>query len=359
MSPMLNIRINTPLDHFPLSMDIEIPGQGITALFGPSGCGKTSLLRCIAGLHRAAQAHIEINGHCWQNSTHFTPPHRRKVGYVFQEASLFEHLSVKQNLLFAHDSNSSDKGALTFEEVSHLLGIQHLIDRMPDTLSGGEKQRVAIGRALLSAPDILLMDEPLSALDFKSKAEILPYLEQLHTRLSIPVVYVTHALSEVESLADHIVLMDRGQVTAQGDIQEIMLDLASPLAHFSKAGSLIDAIVTRYDEHYDLTYLSVDGGALKVPGSQGAIGERKRIRIGANHISLTRFENNDSTIVNTLPVTIAQIDITDKAQCNIILTLGKNTRLLARVTRWSTDQMSLSVGDQLYAQIKGVSLVKY
>lgn len=359
MSPMLNIRINTPLEHFPLSVDIKIPGRGITALFGPSGCGKTSLLRCIAGLHKATQAHIEINGHSWQDSAHFVPPHQRKVGYVFQEASLFEHLSVKSNLLFAHDSNTSGNDALTFEEVTHLLGIQHLIDRMPDTLSGGEKQRVAIGRALLSAPDILLMDEPLSALDFKSKTEILPYFEQLHTRLSIPVIYVTHALSEVENLADHIVLMDRGQVTAQGDIQEIMLDLASPLAHFSKAGSLINAIVTQYDKHYDLTYLSVDGGVLKVPGTQGAIGERKRIRIGANHISLTRSANNDSTIINTLPVTIEKIDITDKAQCNLILTLGEHTRLLARVTRWSTDQMSLSVGDQLYAQIKGVSLVKY
>ncbi len=230
---------------------------------------------------------------------------------------------------------------------------------MPDKLSGGEKQRVAIGRALLSNPEILLMDEPLSALDYATKAEIIPYLEQLHARLSIPIIYVTHALAEVESLADHIVLLDKGKVTAQGPIKEMMLDLSAPLAHFSNAGSLIDAVVDHYDAEYDLTAFAVDGGILTVPGNIGLPGSQKRIHLSASHISLSRTAASDSTIVNILPVTILEINPADKAQCNVRLKLGEHSQILARITRRSKDQLDLQCGEQLFAQIKGVSLVKH
>lgn len=377
MNKAIQIRFRTPLEHFTLDVDINIPASGVTILFGPSGCGKTTLLRCIAGLHPAKHAHLRINNNSWQAEGIYLPAHQRRVGYVFQEPSLFPHLNVSRNLLFGQrraylpsrhkspqqHSNQSpqhndNKSPLSLDEVSQLLGISHLLHRMPDKLSGGEKQRVAIGRALLSNPEILLMDEPLSALDYATKAEIIPYLEQLHARLSIPIIYVTHAISEVESLADHIVLLEKGKVTAQGPIKEMLLDLSAPLAHFTNAGSLIDAVVDHYDEEYDLTAFAVDGGTLTVPGNIGLPGAQKRIHLSASHISLSRTAATDSTIVNILPVTILEISPADKAQCNIRLQLGENSQILARITRRSKDQLALHCGEQLFAQIKGVSLVK-
>ena len=366
MNAVIQIRFRTPLEHFTLDVDITIPATGVTILFGPSGCGKTTLLRCIAGLHPAEQAHLRINNHRWQSEGVYLPAYQRRVGYVFQEPSLFPHLNVTRNLLFGQrrshlqsKPSNQQQNTLSLDEVSQLLGISHLLQRMPDKLSGGEKQRVAIGRALLSDPEILLMDEPLSALDYATKAEIIPYLEQLHARLSIPIIYVTHALAEVESLADHIVLLEKGKVTAQGQIKEMMLDLSAPLAHFSSAGSLIDAVVDHYDETYDLTAFSVDGGTLTVPGNMGLPGAKKRIHLSASHISLSRTAATDSTIVNILPVTILEISPADKAQCNVRLQLGEHSQILARITRRSKDQLNLQSGEQLVAQIKGVSLVKH
>lgn len=385
MNKAIHIRFRTPLEHFTLDVDISIPATGVTILFGPSGCGKTTLLRCIAGLHPAEHAQLSINDQSWQAAGIYLPAYQRRVGYVFQEPSLFPHLNVSRNLLFGQrrsflksclkgclksrvknpqqsqqksQQKSQQTSPLSLDEVSQLLGISHLLQRMPDNLSGGEKQRVAIGRALLSNPEILLMDEPLSALDYATKAEIIPYLEQLHARLSIPIIYVTHALSEVESLADHIVLLNKGKVTAQGPIKEMMLDLSAPLAHFSKAGSLIDAVVDHYDEEYDLTTFAVDGGTLTVPGNIGLPGAQKRIHLSASHISLSRTAAADSTIVNILPVTILEISPADKAQCNIRLQMGEHSQILARITRRSKDQLALKCGEQLFAQIKGVSLVK-
>lgn len=357
MSKQLHICFQTPLEHFTLDVDIKIPATGVTVLFGPSGCGKTTLLRCIAGLHKAERAQLRINDDIWQELGSYLPAYKRKVGYVFQEPSLFPHLNVTKNLLFGQ-RRAQQQGQLSLNEVSQLLGISHLLQRMPDKLSGGEKQRVAIGRALLSNPEILLMDEPLSALDYTTKAEIIPYLEQLHERLSIPIIYVTHALSEVKSMADHIVLLEKGKVSAQGPLKEMLLDLTAPLARFSNAGSLIDAVVSHYDEHYDLTEFSVDGGTVTVPGNIGAIGTRKRIHLSASHISLTRTPACDTTIVNILPVTILEIEQASTSQCNVRLQLGQHSQILARITRRSKDQLALSIGDQLYAQVKGVSLVK-
>ena len=354
----LYIRFKTPLKHFTLDVDITLPATGVTVLFGPSGCGKTTLLRCIAGLHQAEHAQLSINGHHWQQQDVSLAVHKRPIGYVFQEPSLFSHLDVRKNLLFGQ-RRSQQKNQLSLDEVSPLLGISHLLQRMPDKLSGGEKQRIAIGRALLSNPEILLMDEPLSALDITTKAEIIPYLEQLHERLSIPIIYVTHTLSEVESLADHIVLLEKGRVTAQGPIKAMMLDLSAPLAQFSNAGSLIDAVVDHYDEEYDLTAFAIDGGTLSVPGRIGIAGTRKRIHLSASHISLTRTAATDSTIVNILPVTIVEINPADTAQCNVRLQLGENNQILARITRRSKDQLGLQCGEKLFAQIKSVSLVKH
>jgi len=206
---------------FALEVDCEIPGRGITALFGRSGCGKTTLLRCIAGLERIARAQIRFNGDIWQDDTHFIPTHRRSVGYVFQESSLFPHLDVRGNLEFGLRRVPAAQRRIRFDEAVTLLGLEALLKQRAQQLSGGERQRVAIARALLTSPQLLLMDEPLSSLDQTSKAEILPHLERLHDELSIPVLYVSHALGEVMRLADHLVMLDAGRVQAAGPLQEV------------------------------------------------------------------------------------------------------------------------------------------
>ena len=234
------------LGDFDLDAAFVAPAKGVTGLFGPSGCGKTTVLRCIAGLNRLADGHCTIDGDLWQRgAATFRPPFARPVGYVFQEASLFPHLSVTGNLLYATRGRlpSSPEDPIGFDEVVALLGLQTLLDRSPRHLSGGERQRVAIGRALLSQPKLLLMDEPLSALDRQSKDEILPFLVQLRDTLSLPVVYVSHDMSEIDRLADHLVLMQSGRVLASGRLGELQSNPALPLARSRDAAVTLDAIV--------------------------------------------------------------------------------------------------------------------
>jgi molybdate transport system ATP-binding protein len=252
---------------FALDAGFTAPAKGVTALFGPSGCGKTTVLRCIAGLLRINGV-CEIDGEVWQDeSGAFLPTHKRPLGYVFQEASLFQHLSVRRNLLFGaprHDSGGT-QGGIVFDEVVDLLGITRLLDRSPRNLSGGERQRVAIGRALLSQPKLLLMDEPLSALDRATKNEILPFLERLRDRLNLPVVYITHDIAEVERLADQMVLMDKGHVIGAGPLEELQSDPSLPLAAARDAAVSLEGIVQASDEAYGLVTLKVRGGSLTAP----------------------------------------------------------------------------------------------
>ncbi len=358
---MMQISIKTPLEHFNLDVDLTLPSRGISVLFGPSGCGKTTILRCIAGLHKAQNAHIEFAKQVWQSSAIFEKTHRREIGYVFQDPCLFPHLSVKQNLCFGLERQPIpiESAPIQWNEIVQLLGLTHLLSRMPKHLSGGEKQRVAIGRALLTQPKVLLMDEPLSALDQNSKSDIIPYIENISKRLAIPIIYVTHAQTEVESLADYIVLLEKGAVVAQGGIKSMMQDLSSPLSHLNDAGALVDAQVVDYDEAYDLTELKITPNqSLSIPGKIGDLNSVKRIKIAANHISLSRTLANDSTIINRLPATIIEIDIESVSQCIVRLRLDEQVELLARITCRSRDQLALTPGEQIYAQIKGVSLVK-
>ncbi len=225
------------LGSFDFDVGFVAPGRGVTALFGPSGCGKTTALRCIAGLERIA-GEFALGDEIWQDAARFVPPHRRAVGYVFQEASLFPHLSVTGNLTFGQ-RRAADRGVALAEVVS-LLGLGGLLDRAPGRLSGGERQRVAIGRALLSQPRLLLMDEPLSALDRDGKSEILVYLERLHDVLSIPVIYVTHDMGEVERLADHLVLLERGRVIGAGDLHVMLAAGDLPLSRRPGAAAVIE-----------------------------------------------------------------------------------------------------------------------
>ena len=261
----------------------------MTALYGPSGCGKTTLLRCIAGLNRVRDGGCRVNGEVWQDGEGvFLPTHRRPLGYVFQEASLFAHLSVKGNLRFgappAGERRRRSPGTRSIE----LCGLGRLLDRAPRDLSGGERQRVALGRALLSQPRLLLMDEPLSALDAAAKAEILPFLERLRDRLSLPALYVTHDMAEVERLADHLALIDRGRVIAAGPLAEMQSDPALPLAAARGAAVTLAGTIAAVDDAYGLTTVAVARRRVRRAGPAGPIGARRRLRVLAGDVSLAR-----------------------------------------------------------------------
>src|SRR5215469_9653719 len=283
----IEVAFHGMLGRFLLDTAFSVPARGITALFGPSGCGKTAVLRCIAGLRRMAEGFCAINGTIWQDRTVFRPAHQRPVGYVFQEASLFPHLSVRRNLLYATRGRVPAPGSdrISFDEVIDLLGLAKLLDRSPRHLSGGERQRVAVGRTLLSQPELLLMDEPLSALDRLTIDEILPFLERLHDTLSLPVIYVSHDMAEIERLADHLVLMRAGRVTTSGPLAALQSDPALPLAQARDAAVSLDARVDAYDAAYGLATCAGDGGEFLVPAPPVAVGEHRRVRVFAGDVS--------------------------------------------------------------------------
>ena len=343
---------------FSLDAAFTVPARGVTALFGPSGCGKTTVLRAIAGLQRFAQGACVVDGNAWQDATLFRPPHQRPIGYVFQEASLFPHLDVRRNLLFgAWGPAPAGSRPLGFDAVVDLLGLAPLLGRGPAHLSGGERQRVAIGRALLSRPRLLLMDEPLSALDRPTRDEILPFLERLHARLDLPMIYVSHDMAEVERLADTLVAMRSGRVESVGPLQALQSDPALPFALARDAAVTVEATVERYDAAYGLATFTDGGARLLVPCDPVAPGQRRRLRIAAADVSLARTAPEASTILNVLPVTIASsTPAGDHALLIVLNTAPDGPRLLARVTRLSWDRLQLRVGDRLHAQVKSIAL---
>ena len=356
---LMQARFNASYGSFHLNAQFEAPTQGITAIFGPSGCGKTSLLRAIAGLDRTNEGFFRIGEEVWQDDKHFLPVHQRPLGYVFQEASLFSHMSIKENLLYGAPKSLS-QGAISFDEVVNLLGIHKVLDRAPHHLSGGERQRVSIGRALLSQPRILLMDEPLSALDRRSKDEILPYLERLHDNLSLPVLYVSHDMSEIERLADHLILMEGGSIRASGPLSEMQSNPALPLIASSDAAVSLDAIVEGHSESDGMTQLRVAGGDFLVPSPFAHRGEYRRLRILAGDVSLAREQPGLSTIVNILPARILSVQPTGDYQMTAVIGLGEDgegARLLSRVTRRSWTLLDLAPGQKIFAQVKGAALV--
>ena len=354
----ITVRLRDQRGAFTLDASFEAPGRGVTAIFGPSGSGKTTVLRCIAGLHRAGEGHVAIKGDVWQDGSRFRPVHQRPIGYVFQEASLFSHLSVRGNLLFGARAGS-DAPLLGFDEAVALLGLAQLLDRAPLTLSGGERQRVAIGRALLSRPRLLLMDEPLCALDQAAREEILPFLEQLHERLSLPVLYVTHDMTEVERLADRIILMERGRVIGAGPLAQMQSDPDQPLMGARDAAVSLEGEVIACDAAYGLASLAVTGGVFLVPALRAQVGERRRLRIVAGDVSLALAAPSGSTIVNILPARILDARQSGDHQMTAVLGLGADgagAHLLARVTRRSWDQLALAPGLVVHAQVKGAAL---
>lgn len=353
------------LGSFSLDVAFDMPMHGITCLFGPSGCGKTTILRCIAGLTRL-RGQLSVGRETWQDDTSgvFRRPHERPIGYVFQEASLLPHLSVRGNLHYGAKRAARGNGgdSLGFDETVALLGIGPLLGRAPDALSGGERQRVAVGRAILSQPRLLLMDEPLVALDQAAKEEILPYLEALHGQLSIPILYVSHDIAEVERLADRLVLLEAGRVLAAGGLPELESDPALPLLRAPDAAVTLEGQVASIDRPYELTSVAVEGGEVIVPGLRGEPGTRLRLRIRASDVSFVRTRPEGTTILNCLPAQIVSLTPQERgtAQVNVVAAMGadgRGARIIGRITRKSRDALDLQPGTNVFAQIKSVALL--
>lgn len=355
----LEARFTLQREAFTLDVDLHLPGHGVTALFGASGSGKTSCLRAIAGLEPEARGRLEVNGSLWQDDATgvFLPTHQRPLGYVSQDAALFAHLSVRGNLEYGMKRVPAAERRVSLEQAVHLLGIAHLLERMPATLSGGERQRVAIARALAVSPSLLLMDEPLAALDMQRKEEILPYLETLQQELAIPLLYVSHAPDEVARLADHMVLLEQGREIASGEPTVLMTRLDLPLAHGDSAGVIVTTAVENHDATYNLMTLRFAGGLIRLPSACASAGAKVRVRIQARDVSIALHTPQESSILNSFPATIVTIADDSPGQVMIALDCG-GQRLLARITRHSAESLQLRTGMEVIAQIKGVALLK-
>jgi molybdate transport system ATP-binding protein len=356
---------------FALNINTVLPAQGVTVLFGPSGSGKTTCLRVLAGLEPSATGRVCVAGEVWQDSATgvFRPVHQRALGYVFQEASLLPHLSVQGNLQFGFNRTPPAQRRVGWDQALALLGIGHLLARMPHALSGGERQRVAIARALATSPKILLMDEPLAALDAQRKAEILPWLEQLHEQLDIPVVYVTHSTDELARLADHVVLLDAGQVRQSGPVMDLMTRLDLPLAHGDGAAALIEARICDHAPDDLLCMLEFVGGNLVLPQTRATplpTGTKVRVRIQARDVSVSLQKPEQTSVLNILPATVVEMTDDGPGQVLLGLQLGhaehgttiNTTRLLSRISQLSARRLNIAPGMAVYAQIKGVAMVR-
>lgn len=355
----IHARFRVDYPDFSLDVDLTLPGHGVTALFGHSGSGKTTLLRLIAGLMRVPHGFLCVNGAVWQDGKTFLPTHQRPLGYVFQEASLFAHLSARRNIEYGLKRTRDPMRPAALQHVIDLLGIAHLLDRRPHQLSGGERQRVAIARALAVKPALLLMDEPLAALDLKRKSEILPYLERLHDELEIPVCYVSHAPDEVARLADTVVLLEQGRALEIGPVADLFSRLDLPLAQDQDASAIIDCIIASHDERDALTRVTFAGGQLLLGHLNRPLGARVRTRIHARDVSLALSAPTDSTILNILPAQILELRDLEHAQVLVKLAPGAVaiTPLLARITRRSCARLGLQVGQSVFAQVKTVALM--
>ncbi len=356
--PTIAARLRLARPDFTLDVDLTLPGQGVTALFGHSGSGKTTCLRAIAGLERASEAYVAVGGEVWQDERRgvFLPPHRRALGMVFQEASLFPHLSVRANMEFGQKRASTATIGFRLPDVADMLGIGRLLDRQPAQLSGGERQRVAIARALLASPRILLMDEPLAALDLKRKLEILPYLERLHRELSIPVIYVSHAPDEVARLADHLVLLDAGRVVASGPLNDVLGRIDLPAAFADDAGVVIETMIAGHEPD-QLTRLEFGGGTLFVSQLEEPVGTALRCRIHAKDVSLAMAPPGQTTILNCLEATVVEMAPTDTPGHLLVRLDACGENLLARITRRSADKLGIRPGQAVHAQVKSVALL--
>jgi len=343
---------------FTLDISFTAPGKGVTALFGASGSGKTTLLRCIAGLEKPDSAYFKINGNCWHDENTSLAVHQRPIAYVFQEASLFPHLNVRDNIAYGWRRIPKQQRKLQFDDVTAWLGLEALLERHPEQLSGGQRQRAAIARALLTSPQLLLMDEPLASLDANGKAEILPYLESLWRELDIPVLYVSHSPEEVQQLANHLILLDQGRVAGAGELNTLLTDPLLAISHFEDAAAVLEAWVVGHDKEFHLTSLAFDGARVSVSYNGLPLGYKARLRVCARDVSLALVQPQQISISNSFAVRVVSIDPDrDPSQMLVRCEIGGQF-LLSRITRRSVHLLNIKVGINVYAQVKSVALMK-
>ena len=353
------LRMQLSRADFHLSVDVQLPGSGITVLFGASGSGKTTVLRCVAGLTRPQQALVQLGSQVWQDDARgvFVPTWQRNIGYVFQEASLFAHLNVQDNLCFGLKRSPHANAQHALANSIELLGIGHLLQRQTASLSGGERQRVAIARALATQPKLLLLDEPMASLDWARRHDILPWLQALRDELQMPMLYVTHSADELVRLADHVVVLERGRVKAQGLAQEVLTRTDSPVIVGDDVGVLLRGTVAERDQPWHLAKVVFDGGHVWVRDDGMVLGQSVRLRVLARDVSITLQQPNDTSIQNHLPARVDSItNDAHPSQALVRLHCGASV-LLARVTQRAAASLALREGASVWVQVKSVAVM--
>ena len=355
----LSVDIRHRLGAFELDAAFESSGR-LTALFGPSGSGKTSLINLIGGLIRPDKGRIAADGRVLVDTGTgtFLPKHKRRIGYVFQDARLFPHMTVSQNLRYGRFFSPKSERYADMGAVVELLGIGGLLDRRPNLLSGGEKQRVAIGRALIASPQLILMDEPLASLDEARKAEIMPYIERLRDETKIPIVYVSHSISEVARLASDVVVLAAGKVTASGSTREIMqrLDLL-PEEERAEGGAVLDLEIKAHDDTFGLSILSSGESEWRLPRIDAATGSSVRVRVRARDVMIATEQPRGLSAMNILPGKISEIATGDGTEARVKIDCGGDI-LVSRITRHSVQALGLKTGKNVFAVVKAVTFDK-
>jgi molybdate transport system ATP-binding protein len=351
-----SLALNIPLRRGSFSLDVvqDLPASGTTVIFGPSGCGKTSLLRAIAGLDHYESARISFGQTIWQDDTCFVPAHKRRTGFVFQDDNLLTHLSAMDNLRFA--ARLAGTPAAAIDEIINILKLAPLLALFPWQLSGGQKQKVAIARALASQPQLLLFDEPLAGIDQAFKQEFIPQLKALLDMKKIPLVYVSHATEEVAQLADHLVVVENNRISA-GPFSAMLTNPGSGLASRADAETVIEAEVAGYEQAYGLLALRFSGGMLQVGGPALLTGTAVRVRVMAQDVSITLQQQHDTSILNIFPAVVKAVIPCSNSQVTVLMDIGK-TGLLARITRKSCALLGLAPGSPVHAQIKSVAVLR-
>ena len=353
----LNVSVSLQRATFSLSVDTAFSLQGITGVYGPSGAGKTSLLRCIAGLEVADKSLVTLGDAVLADSGKnlHLPVEKRRIATVFQEPRLFPHLNVERNLRYGQQRAGAKAGRQSFEHVIEMLGLEALLEQASGKLSGGEAQRVAIGRALLSAPELLLMDEPLASIDDARKQDLLPYLDRLHHDGGVPMIYVSHNIDEICRLCDELAVMDSGRIVTHGDLQSVLLQTELPILGGREASAVVRGTVRSVDTASELAAIAVGDLQLLVAGETRAAGASVILRIRANDVSVCLDRPQRTSILNVLQVKIEYLQ--EESGGTVLLhLLAGDVALLARLSRKSCRDLSLQPGMDLYAQVKSISI---
>ncbi len=361
MNTRLQARFGLSFEGFDLEAELDVPVGGVTTLFGPSGSGKSTLLRCLAGLERSQMGFMQLGETVWQDDSKniFQPTQQRALGYVFQEPRLFNHLTVRGNLEYGFKRTPVSERRLGMEQVVALLALDHLLERKPQHLSLGEQQRVAIGRALLASPKLLLMDEPLASLDIARKREVLPFIRKLHDELDIPVVYVSHSLQEVLQITDTIVLMRDGKTVASGPLTELCSELELSQYLGDMSGSVLETTVAAHEVEFALSRLAFNGGQLYVPLQNCDVGHGLRVHVLARNVGIALEKPQMTTsFLNILEASVIEVSVPQIDKHSVQLKLDVGVPLLANISRKSLHTLRIEPGQKVYALIKAVSLAQ-